>query len=103
LIQGYLCEQWRVCNQKENTEITYWVTKGNFNFFIDFLKLWNRSEKHSRYYLQLPDAKGYFPIMSVERSAFRDKRMELEVVKIKSKNLPSDLFTIPSDYKNYDN
>ncbi len=103
LIHGYLCEQWRVRNRKENTEITYWVTKGNYTFFVDFLKLWNRKEKHSRYYLQLKDSKGYFPIKSVERSAFRDVRMELEVVKIEPKKLEDTLFIIPDDYKNYDN
>jgi len=102
-IEGYDCEQWRVKNQKENTEITYWVTQGNFYFFDDFLKLWNRSEKHSRYFLQIKNLNGYFPILSVERSSLRDTRMKLQVVKIINKPLETSVFEIPSGYKNYDN
>ncbi len=102
-IDGYKCEQWRVKNQKENTEITYWVTDGNYYFFEDFLKLWNRSEKQSRYFLQVKSVNGYFPILSVERSTFREKRMKLEVIKLERKPLEQSIFEIPIEYKNYDN
>jgi len=102
-VQGYKCEQWRVKNQKENTEITYWVTQGNYYFFEDFLKLWNRSEKQSRYFLQVKSVNGYFPILSVERSTFREKRMKLQVIKLDRKPLEQSIFEIPIEYKNYDN
>ena len=102
-IKGFKCEQWRVKNQKENTEITYWVTNGNYYFFDEFLKLWNRSEKQSRYFLQINSTKGYFPILSVERSSFREKRMKLQVVNIEQKPLDTSIFEIPEEYKNYDN
>jgi len=102
-IQGYKCEQWRVKNQTENTEITYWVTEGNYYFFEDFLKLWNRSEKQSRYFLQVKNVNGFFPILSVERSTFREKRMKLQVVKLDRKPLEQSIFEIPVEYKNYDN
>ena len=102
-VQGYKCEQWRVKNQKENTEITYWVTEGNYYFFEEFLKLWNRSEKQSRYFLQVKSVNGYFPILSVERSTFREKRMKLQVIKLEKKPLEQSIFEIPIEYKNYDN
>jgi len=102
-VDGYKCEQWRVKNQKENTEITYWVTEGNYSFFEEFLKLWNRSEKQSRYFLQVKSSKGYFPILSVERSTFREKRMKLQVIKLERKPLEQSIFEIPVEYKNYDN
>ena len=102
-VQGYKCEQWRVKNQKENTEITYWVTEGNYYFFEEFLKLWNRSEKQSRYFLQVKSTNGFFPILSVERSTFREKRMKLQVIKLERKPLEESIFEIPAEYKNYDN
>jgi hypothetical protein len=98
-INGYKCIQWRVKNKKEKTEISYWVAKDNFYFFDDYLKLWNRAEKHSRYYLQIPNVNGYFPMVSVERTTLREKRMQLDVISIEEKKLDSSIFEIPLDYK----
>lgn len=98
-INGYKCIQWRVKNRKENTEVSYWVANANFDFFVDFLKLWNRTEKQSRYYLQIPNSSGYFPMMSVERSTLREKRMQLKVTSIQARELDNSLFIIPPDYK----
>ncbi|GAB4297412.1 MAG: hypothetical protein Kow0068_21630 [Marinilabiliales bacterium] len=100
-IHGYKCYQWRVKNVNEKTEIAYWVANDNFMFFEDFLKLWNRSEKHALYYLQIPDTKGYFPMLSVERTILRDQKMKLEVVNIEKKQLPDSLFEIPENYQSY--
>jgi len=98
-INGYKCIQWRVKNIKENTEISYWVVDANFDFFVDFLKLWNRTEKQSRYYLQIPNSTGYFPMMSVERTTLREKRMQLQVKSVEARELDNSVFEIPPDYK----
>ncbi|MBN1252963.1 MAG: DUF4412 domain-containing protein [Bacteroidales bacterium] len=98
-INGYLCYQWRVRNKKENTEVAFWVTNDQFSFFSDFLKIINRTEKSSTYYLKIPDTQGFFPMLSVERSLLRDFRLKLSVMKIEKKNLDISLFQIPSDYK----
>jgi hypothetical protein len=98
-INGYKCYQWRVKNKKENTEIAFWVTNDKFHFFYDFLKILNRTEKSSIYYLTIPKTNGYFPMLSVERSLLRDFRLKLSVTKIEKKNLNSSLFKIPSEYK----
>ncbi|PLX04928.1 MAG: hypothetical protein C0594_08520, partial [Marinilabiliales bacterium] len=81
-IHGQKCYQWRVKNKEQNTEIAYWVFDGNFDFFDDFLRLWNRTEKHSSYFLHIPETNGYFPMLSVERTSLRDKKMRLEVLNI---------------------
>lgn len=101
-ILGYTCYQWRVRNKKENTEIAYWVAKGDFNFFVDFLKLWNRSEKHAQYFLRIPESFGYFPLLSEERTTLREQKMTLRVISIENKILDKGLFQIPKDYKNYE-
>lgn len=100
-IMGYKCYQWRVRNKNENTEITYWVTYGNYDFFVDLLKLWNRTEKHASYFLTIPDNKGYFPLLSDEKTTLREQKMTLRVIDIQKKELDSTIFIIPPDYKNF--
>ncbi|MCX7862538.1 MAG: DUF4412 domain-containing protein [Bacteroidales bacterium] len=99
---GYKCYQWRVRNKNENTEVSYWVAFDNFEFFIDFLKLFNRSEKHAQYFLLIPETKGYFPMLSEERTTLREQKMTLRVINIQRKVLDKSLFQIPKDYKNFE-
>jgi len=101
-IQGYKCYQWRVKNKVQNTEVSYWVAQDNFSFFEDFLRLWNRSEKHAVYFLQIPETAGYFPMVSEERTTLREQKMTLRVTEITKQNLDPTLFSIPKDYKSYD-
>ncbi len=100
-IQNYPCYQWRVRNKSQNTEISYWVAKDNFDFFIDLLTIWNRSERHALYFLKIPDSKGYFPILSEERTTLREQKMTLRVISIEKKELDKNLFILPKDYKSY--
>jgi hypothetical protein len=59
-IQGYKCYQWRVRNKTRNTEVAYWVCNDFLVTFADFLKLLNRDENSSLYYLHIPDTDGFF-------------------------------------------
>ncbi|HNV96425.1 MAG TPA: DUF4412 domain-containing protein [Bacteroidales bacterium] len=101
-ILGYKCYQWRVRNKKQNTEISYWVANDHFNFFIDYLKLWNRSERHATYFLRIPETQGFFPMLSEERTTLREQKMTLRVLSIQKKALDPSLFQIPKDYKSYE-
>lgn len=101
-IHDYKCYQWRVKNKEQNTEVTYWVVDDKFDFFDDFLRLWNRSEKHSKYFLQIPETNGFFPMLSVERTSLRDQKMRLEVLEVNKSELPEEMFLIPDDFQIYD-
>ena len=101
-IQGYKCYQWRVKNKEQNTEVSFWVAQDNFNFFENFLRLWNRSEKHAVYFLQIPETDGFFPMLSEERTTLREQKMTLRVIEIIKQNLDPTIFTIPKDFKSYD-
>lgn len=101
-INGYKCYQWRVRNKVQKTEVSYWVVSDNFDFFEDFLKLWNRSEKHASYFLKIPDVKGFFPMLSEERTTLREEKMTLKVLEIKKQPLNNSYFEVPKDYKNYE-
>lgn len=102
IIKGYKCYQWRVRNTEQNTEIAYWVAYDNFEFFEEFLKLWNRREKQFSFFLKIPDISGVFPMLQVERTLLRDERSRHEVVSIEKKEIKDDVFAIPENYKNYD-
>jgi hypothetical protein len=102
IINGYKCYQWRVRNTELNTEIAYWVAYDNFEFFEEFLKLWNRREKQFSFFLKIPDISGVFPMQQVERTLLRDERSRQEVVSIDKKEIKDDVFSIPADFKNYD-
>lgn len=101
-IQGYKCYQWRVKNKEQNTEVSFWVAQDNFNFFENFLRLWNRSEKHAVYFLQIPETNGFFPMLSEERTNLREQKMTLRVIEISKQNLDPTIFLIPKDFKSYD-
>lgn len=101
-IQGYKCYQWRVKNKEQNTEVSFWVAQDNFNFFENFLRLWNRSEKHAVYFLQIPETGGYFPLLSEERTTLREQKMTLRVIEISKQDLDPTIFVIPKDFKSYD-
>ena len=97
-LNGYKCNQWRVRNKKENTEIAYWVAFDQFTFFQKLLRLMNVSDKNSDYYLRIPETEGIFPMLSVETTILRSRKSKLEVININKKNLETALFEIPSDY-----
>ena len=98
-LNGYKCNQWRVRNRKEDTEIAYWVATDKFIFFQKLLRLINISDKNSDYYLRIPETDGVFPMLSVERSMLRSWKSKLAVIDIRKENMATTLFEIPNDYK----
>ncbi|MBS3805887.1 MAG: DUF4412 domain-containing protein [Bacteroidales bacterium] len=98
-INGNKCYQWRVRNRKLNSEIAYWVAPTRFDFYGDLLKLLKRTERAYRFFMQIPDNEGYFPMLSVERTLLRDERERLVVKDIVRDKLSKALFTIPEDYR----
>jgi hypothetical protein len=102
IINGYKCYQWRVRSTEQNTEIAYWVANDNFDFFEDFLKLWNRREKLFSFFLKLPDISGVFPMLQVERTLLRDERSRQVVLAVEKQEVKDEVFAIPEDFKNYD-
>jgi hypothetical protein len=99
IINGYLCYQWRVRNREKNSEIAYWVTKDGFHFYNDMLRIINNIGNLSDFFIQIPDTKGYLPIMAVERTLVRYEKFRLQVKSIEPGTLSANVFSIPKDYK----
>ncbi|MCC7051585.1 MAG: DUF4412 domain-containing protein [Bacteroidia bacterium] len=101
-INGIKCTQWRIKSAEEKTEATYWVAKGDYDFFIPMLKTLNRKDKLSYYFLSIPENQGLFPFEGEERSVTRELKNSVKVDQIAKKKLDNKIFSIPADYKKYE-
>lgn len=97
-LQGYKCTEQIVTNATEGVTITYWLGDGKFAFFDKLLRQLNRKDKASVYYLQIPETKNMFPMLSIQTDAKGKETGRLEVTKITKKVLTADTFDIPKGY-----
>lgn len=103
-IQGQKCLEYIVKNAEENTQITYWIAPGKYDFFIPLVKLWNRKDKQSIYFNQIKDLpKGSMPLLSEEKQLSDGKLVSrLEVSKMVKATLDNAKLTIPADFKRFE-
>lgn len=104
VIQGQKCVEYTVKNTEENTQITYWISSGKYDFFVPLVKAWNRKDKQSIYFNQIKDLpKGSMPMLSEEIS-ISDKVLisKLEVSKLNKTALDDSKFTIPAGYNKFE-
>ncbi len=102
-IMGKPCKKWIVENPDYNSRVTYWVTKGDYYFFPGLLTAINRKDHHALFYQQVPDAGGYFPMVSEETTLDGQPLGRLEVTNIEKKTMNSKFFEIPDTYSKIDN
>lgn len=98
-IHGMNCSQYRVKNKADNREVMYWVTEGDYSFFPKLLKILNRKDNFSTYYMQLPDLDKKFPMMAEENTLLREKKGFLQVDKIEKKKVDDSVFKIPAGFE----
>ena len=101
-LQGYKCVEYTVTNQEEGVIITYWIADGKFNFFDKMLRTLNRKDKSSVYYLQIPDLKGNFPMLSDQTDLAGKEQVKLEVTKITKKEIDPNMFEIPKGFNKFE-
>ncbi len=101
-IQGYKCVEYIVTNNTENTIITYWLGDGKFAFFEKLLRQLNRKDKASVYFLQIPDVKNLFPMLSIQTNLAGKEVGRLEVTKITKKVVEPSLYEIPKGYNKFE-
>ena len=104
LVQGQKCVEYTVKNTEENTQITYWISSGKFDFFMPLVKLWNRKDKQSIYFNQIKDLpKGSMPLISEEKTISDMKTVSrLEVSKISKGSMDVAKLAIPADYNKFE-
>jgi hypothetical protein len=101
-LQGYKCTEYIVTNNEENTTITYWLADGKFTFFEKLLRQLNRKDKPAVYFLQIPDIKNSFPMLSVQTDLSGKETGRLEVAKITKKVVDPTMFDIPKGYNKFE-
>ena len=104
MVQGQKCAEYIVKNTEENTQITYWIVSGKYDFFAPLVKAWNRKDKQSIYFNQIKDMpKGSMPLLSEEKSISDGKLIsKLEVSKISKGNIDASKLAIPAEYKKFE-
>ena len=104
MVQGQKCAEFVVKNTEENTQITYWMVSGKYDFFAPLVKAWNRKDKQSIYFNQIKDLpKGSMPLLSEEKLISDGTLIsKLEVSKLSKGNVDASKLAIPADYKKFE-
>ncbi|MFN3917151.1 MAG: DUF4412 domain-containing protein [Flavobacteriales bacterium] len=101
-INNETCTKWVVKCPDQDRVVTYWMAKGDYNFFIPMLKTLNRKEKLAVYYLQLQGTDGFFPMVGEETKIDGTPIGSLNVKSIERKTMESSLFEIPKGYTKFE-
>jgi hypothetical protein len=102
-IMGMKCNEIVVTAEGKDRRIVYWVTDGDYNFFIPMLKTLNRKENQAMFYLQIPGMEGKFPVLSQEYAISTGALVsELSTVSVKKGTVDGGMFKIPSDYSKFE-
>ncbi|MCX6310792.1 MAG: DUF4412 domain-containing protein [Bacteroidetes bacterium] len=97
-IFGYKCAEQLVTNEKDNTQISFFVAPGKFAFFAPMVKLMNQQENFSTYLMAVALKDGSMPLLAVEKDLNGLEKGRLEVTRLEQKVLAGGLFEIPKDY-----
>lgn len=99
LVKGVKCFQWRVKNCEKNSEISYWVTQNNFDFFEKMVKVLNQTDRSWEFFNRIPNTQGFFPMLYIERNLLRDEKMRTAVLQIENRPIDTSVFSIPKGFK----
>jgi len=100
-ILGYNCIEYIVKNTEDNSQVSYWMAAGKFDFFDKLIKLWNRKDKVSTYYTQLTGVAGMFPFFATQSSLDGKEELRLEVTKVEKKVVDAEKMKVPADYTRF--
>ncbi len=98
-LDGKSCCQMRVKSTAHNTEVAYWVTEKDFDFFMAMNKILRKVKPDVDLFAYFPDVKGLFPMLVVERTLLRKEKMKVLVTAIDEMRLNENIFTIPIGYQ----
>ena len=103
VVCGKKCVDYTVKNTEDNTQVIYWISTENFDFFVPLVKLWNRKDKQSVYFNQIKDLpKGAMPMLSYETTLDGAAVSKLEVIKVDKKAVDASQVSVPADYKKFE-
>ncbi len=102
-VLGKKCFEVIVTNKAQDRKIVYWITKGDYKFFIPMLETLNRKENQAMYYLEIEGMENHFPVLSTEHVlSTGDVVSTLKAEKIGPKKISAETFIIPKDYGKFE-
>ena len=101
-ISGYKCTEWIVKNKDENTQISFFMAAGKFDFFAKLISVLNRKDKFATYYQQLTKVDGMFPMLAIMSPMDGKEKERMEVTKVEKKAVDVKQFDIPTGYLKFE-
>ena len=102
-VLGENCFEVIVTNKTQDRKIVYWITKGDYKFFIPMLETLNRKENQAMYYLEIEGMENHFPVLSTEHVLSTGAVVStLKAKKIEPKKITPETFIIPKDYGKFE-
>jgi len=102
-ILGKKCFELVVTNKAQDRKIVYWITKGDYEFFIPMLETLNRKENQAMFYLETEGMENHFPMLSTEHVLSTGAVVSTLIAKkIESKTIQPETFVIPKDYGKFE-
>ena len=102
-ILGKKCFEVIVTNKENDRKIIYWITKGDYEFFIPMLETLNRKENQAMYYLEIEGMENHFPMLSTEYALSTGNVIStLKAESVEAKKIASETFVIPKDYGKFE-
>lgn len=99
VLDGKSCCQVRVKSKSQDTEVAYWVTDNNFDFFSEMNKILRKVKPDIDPFFYFPNVHGVFPMLIVERTLLRKEKQKILVTAIQESHLSEALFKIPLGYQ----
>lgn len=101
-VMGTACKEYQVNSKEEKTNIKYYVAGTNYDFFPKMLRLLNRKDKFSVYYLLLKEAGNGFPYLAIQTDDTGKETSRLEITKSEKKTIDANQFVIPKEYNKFE-
>ena len=101
-IAGYKCTEWIVKNKDENTQISFFMAVGKFDFFAKLLGVLNRKDKFATYYQQLTKVDGMFPMLAIMSPMDGKEKERMEATKVEKKVIDVKQFAVPEGYLKFE-
>ena len=73
-----------------------------FDFFGPLLETLNRKDEQAVFFLEIPDAKGVFPMLGLEQKMDGAEVTKLQVTKVTKGVQKPALFEIPAGYNKFE-
>ena len=101
-IAGNNCEKWVAKSTVQDRQLTYWVAKGGFDFFLPMLETLNRKDEQAVFFMKFDDAAGMFPMLGIEQKLDGTEVSRLEVTKVVRSEQRVALFEVPKEYTKFE-